>query len=271
MALLYKVSLILQKHSLLKKILAFSIIALLFAAATYTNTGCVKSSGTNGVPVINLPDISNFAIQSVSAFVPGTSATIGIISSSLASGTYTVHFDLGGANIMTGLTATLTMSGTNATFTTPALPNAGNMTVTITSITNSSGESATVVSNNTKTFSDSTGLMTCKINGNSFRATHVTVQVAGNLLTIAGTLWSPLTTISFSDYDYTHVNAAFSYTTDTTLPRGDALYTASGIATGDHFGQLSYTISGQIITGAFSFTNVDGSVISNGAFTGKLP
>src|ERR1017187_4065522 len=100
-----------NKFSYMKKLISLSILVLILTMTS--NTGCVKSNGT-GVPGITLPNISDFTIQSVSSFIAGGASTISILSSSLGNGAFTVHYDLSGVNSLTGLTATLNLSGGTA-------------------------------------------------------------------------------------------------------------------------------------------------------------
>lgn len=268
------------KTILMKKILAILSIATLFATTTATQTGCIKNSTSN--PIVNIPDISNFTIQSVSSFVAGAASMVSVASSTLASGTYTIHFNLTGANNLMSQVATMVFSAGQGTFSTPTLPTAGNTNITITSISNSSGGTETFSMPVTKQFSDSTGLITCKINGVDYRATHAnaTWLGAGGILSVHATLWDPLTTITvyWDGYNGTTGSRYFNRNnlisgTPTSTFNGSAAYGAPGIARLSANGNIAVsTISTAKITGTFQFT-CDGSDsirITNGAFSCKL-
>jgi hypothetical protein len=269
------------KTILMKKIFAVLSVATLLATTTATQTGCIKNSSSS-VPVINIPDISNFSIKSVSSFVAGASSMVSVASSTLASGTYSIHFNLSGANNLIGQVATMVFAAGSGTFSTPSLATAGNTNITITSITNSSGGTETFSMPVTKQFSDSTGLMTCKINGVNYRATHVDAHWlgAGDILSVHGVLWDPLTTITVYWDGYNGTTGSryfnendFNSASPTSNFNGSAAYSAPGIAGLSANGNITVsTISTTNITGTFQFT-CDGSDsvrITNGAFSCKL-
>ncbi len=120
---------------------------------TYSlGAGCIATATITVNPV---PNISNYTATSATSPCVGSNSTVTISSTSLGSGTFTVTYDLSGANSVTGATATLTMGATTGTFTIPSssLTSTGFTTVTVTMITNSFGCSSSPSSSNTNTFS----------------------------------------------------------------------------------------------------------------------
>jgi uncharacterized protein YjdB len=94
------------------------------------------TSKTATLTVNTTPLLSSWSSPSCTSPCLGNSATVTVNSSSLGIGTYTVTYNLSGANSATGNTATLTMGLSSGTFTIPAafLMAPGGTTVTITSI-----------------------------------------------------------------------------------------------------------------------------------------
>ncbi len=110
--------------------------------------------GGNGAR--GLITISYFTLNSTAAtssLCKGNSSTVTIRSGRLPVGSYTVTYNLAGANIATGLTATATVSAAGTgTFITTALVNAGSTTLTITNLAaDSKFCSSSIASNNTAT------------------------------------------------------------------------------------------------------------------------
>jgi trimeric autotransporter adhesin len=116
---------------------------------TYTlPTGCIA---TKTLTVNASPNISNFTSPTATTVCLNSMSVVTVYSTSLGAGTFTVTYDLSGANIATGNSATLTMGTSNGTFTTSNLAFSGSTTVTITSITNSLGCTTPVASINSAT------------------------------------------------------------------------------------------------------------------------
>jgi subtilisin-like proprotein convertase family protein len=114
----------------------------------------LKDFSISGTTTCVAPDINNFNIPSLSPLCYGSDANVLFQSSSLSTDTYIVTYNLSGANTAIGLTANAVFtSGTpgSATFTISGanLANAGNTTLTITSIENSLGCSSTLTTDNT--------------------------------------------------------------------------------------------------------------------------
>ena len=264
----------------MKKLFTLTFLVLMIA-----NAGCVKPGGGGTNPVLAIPDIANFELKAASTFVAGAASTISILSSSLGDGTFNVNFNITGADNLSNQTATLTMSGGSGTFNTPALSTAGQNSITINSISNSAGGSANVTSNNTYSFSDSTGLMTAtaSIGTSSFRAMHVTASLAGSLLTIDGVMWTPKLTTITVHLDYFNHTMGTTYFNMNDLTPGDIASTFNGgasfgIAGGgtavsdlSAHGSVTITSLTPLIKGTFSFTNTDSSTISGGNFMCTAP
>ncbi|MET0760292.1 MAG: hypothetical protein ABWZ56_07720, partial [Flavobacterium sp.] len=123
-------------------------------SASLTNTGnttvtitSIANSVTNCSSLINLivafdvtplPDTTGATLTVTEPICLGNNAVAQINGPALSNGTYTMTFDLSGANSSTGNAATVVMTASNGSFTIPSalLTNAGNTTVTITLQTN---------------------------------------------------------------------------------------------------------------------------------------
>jgi hypothetical protein len=116
-----------------------------------STTGCTEANSF-AVVVTESPQVSNFALSS-SAVCAGFGNTITVTSSSLATGTYTVTYNVSGANTANGLTSTLNFTAGSpgtGTFTTGTMGSTGSTTLTVTQLT--SGCSSNVSSGNTTTY-----------------------------------------------------------------------------------------------------------------------
>ncbi len=266
----------------MKKGLSIMLVALFVATTTSTNTGCVKKNDDDPViPSISIPDIGNFSLQGVSAFVKGASTLVSIASTTLADGAYTVYFDLAGANVVSNASATMNMSGDVATFSTPVLANEGNTSIFIKKIVNSAGGEATFSSSVTKTFSDSSGLMTYNVSGASpIRATHVnaTWLTSGAMLSIHGVLWDPLTPLTLTWNDYTGTTGTRYFNSKVNVPgvwnslyNGGATFSSPGKSAFDAHGSITVTNkTATTITGTFSVVLEDSTQLTGGTFHCKL-
>ncbi|MDI5887260.1 LamG-like jellyroll fold domain-containing protein [Flavobacterium yafengii] len=81
-------------------------------------------------------NVTNFTTNIATNPCKNTSATVTVNSNSLATGTYTVYYNLSGANTATAQSVSMAFNGTTdvGTFSTIALANAGSTTITITSV-----------------------------------------------------------------------------------------------------------------------------------------
>ncbi len=244
----------------MRKVLILYIGVLFFVYMA--NTGCTLTGGD-----IILPDISSLSITSVSTFIPGDSATVMMYSSSLTPGPYLVHYKLTGANVSSGLTAVVYINNDTGSFTTSVLDSPGNTTLTITEITTPSNGNANITKNNSKTFTDSIGLMTAKINDTgAYRAMHVTATLTGPTLTIKGVLWSPLKTITISVFSYIPNTGPDNYNI-----YGNATYSTPGKTDTSAYGVISISNNSTVISGMFSFTNKDSTKVTSGTFSCAAP
>jgi uncharacterized protein YjdB len=119
---------------------------------TYTlAAGCIA---TQQITVNAVPDITNFTSPTALDPCLGNGIAVNVNSTTLGTATFTITYNLSGANSSTANTATLTMGATTGTFNIPAslLTNTGSTTVTITAITNSLGCTSYPSSSNTATF-----------------------------------------------------------------------------------------------------------------------
>jgi hypothetical protein len=121
-------------------------------SGAYCVTGTSASSNVITMDVVADPDVSNLSMSAYPPICPGSQTGVQVSSSSLVDGTYTVTYNLSGANTSNGNTATLTMSSGSGSFISTALPLSGATTVTITSIQNSTGCISNVSSGNTASF-----------------------------------------------------------------------------------------------------------------------
>ena len=265
----------------MKKILTILSVVTLFTTIAIMQIGCKKSS-SNSASGTNVPDISNFSIQSVSTFVAGAPTLVSVVSKTLADGSYTMHFDMSGANNLVDRDATMVFSAGSGTFLTPMLANAGNTNITINSISSSSGGNNAFGVPVTKQFTDSTGLITCKINGVDYRTTHVFASLVSGMgiLELHCESLAPLTTITIDWIGYSGTTGSRYFNLNdldmgslTSSDNGHAFYDAPGITRGSAHGNLTVsTISTGSITGTFQFTcsASDSIRITNGAFSCKL-
>ena len=163
-----------------------------------------------------------------------------------------------------------------------SIPSGGNVSITINSISNTSG-SSNVTSNNTKTFSDSTGLMTGSYtppggSAQSLRATHVMASIAGNLLTIDCVIWTPnLTTVTLYNDIYAGSTGSVSFNSNdlsmsgpTSTFNGSASFGVAGssgvISDLSEHGTITINTTAPLLTGTFTYTNQDSSVVA-GSFS----
>ena len=119
---------------------------------SYTlGAGCYA---TYVITVNPVPNISSFTSTVATSECVGLGGVVTIASSSIGTGSYTVTYNLSGANAVTGASATLTMGATTGTFSIPSasLTGTGFTTVTITGISNSFSCTSVPLSGNTSTF-----------------------------------------------------------------------------------------------------------------------
>ena len=119
-------------------------------------TNIISSCGQqmNNTPSVSmnaLPNVSNFGTSALNT-ARTSAASVTISSTSLASGTYTVTYNLSGANQVLVSTATMTFASNTGTFSTMALNDIGTTTITIISIQNASGCISNLSSANTASF-----------------------------------------------------------------------------------------------------------------------
>ena len=123
---------------------------------TATMPGCAGSMFvvSNAVTIGAAADVSNFSTPSAASVCQGAGSAVTVNSSSLGDGSFTATYNLDGANIVSGHTAVLTMSGGTGSFMIPGtdLPSTGTTTVTITVVQASVGCSSSLTANNVATF-----------------------------------------------------------------------------------------------------------------------
>ena len=119
---------------------------------SYTlGTGCFA---TAPVTVNPAPNLASFTPPTATSPCVGGSSVVSLTSSTIGAGTFTVTYNLSGANTSTGNTVSVTFSSGSASFTIPSslLTLTGSENVTITSITNSFGCSTNLTSGNVASF-----------------------------------------------------------------------------------------------------------------------
>lgn len=203
-------------------------------------------TGAAGRVVIYWFNPSNFNTAVAAQVCEGASATVNVTSTTLASGNYTVTYDLSGANTASGNTATMAFSGSSGSFSTAVLPNAGNTTVTITSITITGWNCSAVISTgNTATITVNT------------RPTVAATPSSQNACS-----GSPITTISITNPNNI---AGTTFTWSRTTPAG-----ISGIATSGSGSTISGTFTNSTnasITTTFTITATAGTCSSTTTVT----
>lgn len=249
--------------------------SLLATIVTFVAMGCSKTTKPN-----DEPDVSNFSMSAITALVPGQTADVKIISTTLADGNYTAEYSLLGSNQGVGLTSPLTMHNKNGVFTTGVLTYSGMTSLTLTSLKNSQGKITYLKRDNVVIFTsathDSTGYMRGLVDGNlAFKATDVTCGLDVRQLTINATEWDPqISGITLKlDNFYWQPGTFYFWALDTaTLVNGSARYIAPGSAETKtaSWGFLKIVDTYPLMTGTFQFTNPD-SVKIYGSFTVKSP
>ena len=146
----------------------------------YNNAGgCNALTAASSATFINaMPDVNNFSINAADG-CEGTGSIITVNSSTITNGTYTVTYDLSGANTATGNTATMVFSGGTGNFIAAAL-NQGATGITVTQVAAiscgvsvSSGNTATFIINPLPSLSPITGAGTVCI-GNTITLSNST-------------------------------------------------------------------------------------------------
>ncbi|GAA4467369.1 hypothetical protein GCM10023093_23170 [Nemorincola caseinilytica] len=136
------------------------------------------SGNTASITVSAVPNVSNFSTSASSPCL-GFASTVTVNSSTLGNGTFTVTYDLTGANATTGSTATLTMSGGTGTFTTSTLGVAGATNLTITNVTNAATCSSAPGSGNTAAFSVNSNTSSVSVTGGGTFCGSATLNASG--------------------------------------------------------------------------------------------
>jgi hypothetical protein len=183
-------------------------------------------SNAGGVTVNPGPNTTNFSVPSLASVCQGSSRVVTVNSSSLGVGSYTVTYNLSGANSSSGNTATLTMGASNGTFTIPSsqLTANGSTTVTITSIVQS-GCSTTISSSNTATFS-----VNANPNVTNFTSPTATSQCAGlnGTATVNSTTLGSGSTFTVT-YSLSGANSSSGNTASVTMGAANGTFTIPAI------------------------------------------
>jgi uncharacterized protein YjdB len=207
---------------------------------TYSlGAGC---NATTIITVNPVPNISSYTATSAASPCIGNGSTVTISSTSLGSGTFTVTYNLSGANAATGATATLTMGATTGTFTVPAgsLTSTGSTTVTVTMITNSFGCNSFPITNNTSTFAvNPVPTVYNVLGGGAYCAggTGVHVFLSNSVGGVNYQLWLGATAVgapvagTFSGLDFGLITTAGTYTVTATNATTGCTSNMSGSAT----------------------------------------
>jgi len=259
----------------MRNIARYSLSALV--AVTMVIAGCSKA-GDSGARV-QQPDITDFTIQYADPFIKGSAAKVHIYCSTMGAGTYKVHYDLAGYNVMKAQTSTLVVQNNTGVFTTPKLPNAGLTYITINSVTNSNGAGTAFVennSNNTYTISDSTGNMMATVGAaTQFRATNLSAVVDGKNLTITGNMVEPYkSTITLRVNNFTGVRDDFYFYSKDIPQKGQGQYTSERYPNGGFLSSRGlvkiYTVQ-PTLSGTFYFVGMDSTMVNAGSFDVYTP
>lgn len=126
-----------------------------YSVTVTDNNGCTSAPGNTLPVVVNaLPDVTSFSLPSATSGCLGISSVVTANSSSLGSGTFNVTYNLTGANVVTGHTASIVIAAGTGSFTIPStdLTNPGSTTVTVTSVINGFGCNSNLSTGNTASF-----------------------------------------------------------------------------------------------------------------------
>ncbi len=201
-----------------------------FRAVVQNGSGCATSlSSAVKITILPGPDVSNFTTTNNGPVCAGGTAVVTLSSSTLASGTYTVTYDLGTPNQATGLTATVTFSSGSATFTTAALPATGTTTLTVTQVKNASnctsvpgsGNVTGIVVNAGPTVSIANGADVC-VGGQ----VTLSANVSGGAGTSTNFVWERSPN-GVNTWSTVQTSAATTYATSTSLGVGTYYYKVS--------------------------------------------
>ncbi|MCD6011455.1 MAG: surface protein [Flavipsychrobacter sp.] len=207
---------------------------------TYSlGAGCYAATIVTVNPV---PDISNFTSTTATSPCLGNSSTVTVASNSLGSGTFTVTYNLSGANSVTGATATLTMGSTTGTFTIPSgsLTASGFTTVTITAITNSFGCTSFPSSSNSYMFAVNALPTVYTVTGGGaycVGGTGVHIYLSNSVGGVNYQLWLGATAVgaplagTFSGLDFGLITTVGTYTVTATNATTGCMSNMSGSAT----------------------------------------
>lgn len=161
------------------------------AANTYGGTltvkngnGCQSTAKSFTVTIAATPNVSNLSVSAANGCV-GIGAVITISSNTIANGSYTVKYDLSGANTTSASTATMIFSGNSGTFTVPAA-NTGATNITVTEIA-LVGCSAPVSSGNTASFNVNSLPPAATISGSSNVCVNASIDLDAST---AGGTWA---------------------------------------------------------------------------------
>jgi hypothetical protein len=201
----------------------FTIASATYTAGTITAGGLQTISCTPPAPTSPAAGTTNICT--------GNAATITFTAGSLASGTYTVTYNVSAPNTSTGNTASMSFSGGTGTFSTPVLNSAGSNIVTITAIALSATPGCTVtLSTATPSFTTITApVFTTNPTGTSSvcvggSGTTLTVAVTGSGITQYQWFSNTSAVNSGGTVVATHSSASTSDTYTTSTASASALY-----------------------------------------------
>lgn len=247
----------------MKKLLQISLLGL--AIALTTVTGCIKAPDITNT-TSDLPDVGGFTLTKASSFIAGLASNVTVLAGGLSSGTFTIHYNLSGSNTSTDLTATLTMSGGTGTFKTSVLNTTGATTLTVTSVTNSNNKSSNITSGNS--INIKAGSMSLTRNGVTFLSDEASASVTGSLLNIHGIKWDPLTTADVTLYYYANVPTIVHFIG---IDSAGASYSPPSGIFHDAHGVINLISTSPMLTGTFSYTAEDSSLVTGGTFSVPAP
>ena len=127
--------------------------------------------------------------------------------------------------------------------------------------------------NKTKSLTDSTGIMTATVGGVAFKSIYVKATKTGSMLSIYGsTTFSGGPTIDLTINQYATAVMTTSFNIgDSTGINGSAGYLNTGTSENAAHGTISITSVSPILSGTFSFTDIDSTKITGGTFSVTAP
>lgn len=219
---------------------------------TATNGSCPPK--TTHVFVDDSPNTASFSTSATSPICASGTSTIGINAASLGTGTFTVTYNLSAPNAATGLTASVALSSGVGSFTTGALSSTGTTTITLTSIQNAAGCSATLTTGNTANIVVNAA-PTVAITGfeNVCEGTSITLTAnpSGGAGSATNYKWERSNN-GGSSWTIVQNTASATYATSSALTPGNYLYKVTVTQSGSNCSAVSSNVSANVAAQPFA-------------------